>query len=85
MENTHDFFKQRIKKLDEVEHDASDWKQACDYAMEWGDTIYTGLFFEVQSPSLSQLDPILKEGGPIAKRDLQLTPEQVDRLKSRLM
>jgi 2-oxoglutarate ferredoxin oxidoreductase subunit beta len=85
MDNTHDFFKQRIKKLGEVDHDASDWKAACEYAMEWGDTIYTGLFFEVESESLSQLDPILKEGGPIAKRSMSLTTEQVDRLKSRLM
>lgn len=84
LQNTHDFFKGRIKKLDEVEHNPSDWQAACEYAMEWGDTIYTGLFFQTERETLSELDPVLQEGGPIAKRPLALTKEQADRMKSRL-
>jgi hypothetical protein len=67
-----------------VEHDASDWKQACERAMEWGDTLYTGLFFEKELASLTEVEPILREGGPIAKRPLALTEEQASRLLSRL-
>ena len=85
LENTHDFFKQRITKLETVEHNTGDWKQAIDYASDWDEKIYTGLFFEVQSESLSELEPILREGGPISKRPLALTPEQADRMKNRLM
>jgi len=84
LDNTHDFFKQRIKKLEDVEHNPDDWKTACEYAMEWGDTIYTGLFFEKTLASLTEVEPILREGGPIAKRPLALTDEQADRLRARL-
>jgi hypothetical protein len=52
--------------------------------MEWGDTIYTGLFFEKDLASLTEVEPILREGGPIAKRPLGLTDEQADRLLNRL-
>jgi len=85
LDNTQDFFKQRIKKLEDVEHNPDDWKTACEYAMEWGDTIYTGLFFEKTLPSLTEVEPILREGGPIAKRPLALTDEQADRLRARLL
>lgn len=84
LDNTHDFFKQRIKKLEDVEHNPNDWKTACEYAMEWGDTIYTGLFFEKTLASLTEVEPILREGGPIAKRPLALTDDQADRLRARL-
>ena len=84
LDNTNDFFKQRIKKLAEVEHDPTDWKMACEYAMEWGDTIYTGLFFEKELESLHALEPVLRDGGPIAKRSLALTKEQADRIRSRM-
>ena len=85
LDNTQDFFKQRIKKLEDVEHNPDDWKTACEYAMEWGDTIYTGLFFEKTLASLTEVEPILREGGPIAKRPLALTNEQADRLRARLL
>ena len=84
LDNTHDFFKQRIKKLEDVNHNPKDWKSACEYAMEWGDTLYTGLFFEKDLASLTEVEPILREGGPIAKRPLALTEEQAGRLLARL-
>ena len=84
LDNTHDFFKQRIKKLADVEHDPADWKMACEYALEWGDTIYTGLFFEKELESLHALEPVLSDGQPIAKRPLPLTDEQADRIRSRM-
>jgi pyruvate/2-oxoacid:ferredoxin oxidoreductase beta subunit len=46
LDNDHPFFKQRVKKLEDDGHDTSDWKAACEKAMVWGDTIYTGLFFQ---------------------------------------
>ena len=84
LDNTHAFFKQRIKKLEDVSHDTSDWKAACEYAMEWGDTIYTGLFFQRQAETLDGLEPVLADGEPISKRPLPLTDEQADRIRSRM-
>ena len=84
LDNDHPFFKQRVKKLADVEHDPSDWKTACERAMEWGDTIYTGLFFEATTnETLTELEPILRDG-PISKRDLPLTAEQADRVRNRM-
>ncbi len=85
LDNDHPFFKQRIKKLGDVEHDPSDWKVACERAMEWGDTIYTGLFFERSDrDSLDALEPILEEA-TVVERQLGLTDDQKDHIRQRLM
>jgi 2-oxoglutarate ferredoxin oxidoreductase subunit beta len=79
-DNGHPFFKDRVRTLEDDGHDTSDWKTACEKAMLWGDTIYTGLFFKVESQqSLDQREPVLK-GGPMARRQLGLTAEQGQRL-----
>ena len=85
-DNDYAFFKQRIKKLQDVDHDPSDWKAACGYAMEWGDTIYTGLFFKSGDvPALSQREPILKDGTPLVHRPLGLSEKQTQKIISRMM
>lgn len=85
LENTHAFFKQKVKALEEESHDTSDWQAACEKAMVWGDEIYTGLFYKnPERSSLSELEPILRDG-PMAGRDLPLTKEQADRLIKRMM
>jgi 2-oxoglutarate ferredoxin oxidoreductase subunit beta len=85
-DNTYDFFRDRIKQLEEVGHDPSDWKAACEKAMEWGDTIYTGLFLKRDDvPPLNEQEPVLKEGGPIARRPAGLTKEQSSRILKRMM
>ena len=53
-DNTYAFFRPRLKKLEDEGHDPTDWKTACEKAMEWGDTIYTGSFTRsVVQPSIS--------------------------------
>ncbi|MDA2922648.1 thiamine pyrophosphate-dependent enzyme [Patescibacteria group bacterium AH-259-L07] len=80
-ENTHTFFKQRIKHLEDEGHDPTDWKTACEKAMIWGDEIYTGLFLQnTERPTLEQLEPILDEGGPLAHRSLGLTEAQSSKI-----
>ncbi len=83
--NTHDFFKERVKKLEDDGHDTSDWKTACEKAMMFGDTIYTGLFFQGDRPSLEELEPVLKKGGPLATRELGLDQEQAQKIIDRMM
>jgi 2-oxoglutarate ferredoxin oxidoreductase subunit beta len=84
-DNDYPFFKQRVKKLEDVGHDPSDWKSACERAMEWGDTIYTGLFFRAERPSLDGAEPVLQNAPPLARRPLVLTAEQAEALLARMM
>ena len=83
--NTHDFFKERVRKLEDDGHDTADWKTACEKAMMFGDTIYTGLFFETERATLEEAEPILSKGGPLATRKLGLDDEQAQKIIDRMM
>ena len=85
LDNTHAFFKSRIKKLEEEDHDTSDWAAACEKAMLWGDEIYIGKFFHQETKdSLSNLEPVLRDG-PMAKREGGIPEEHVERILQRMM
>ena len=84
-DNDYVFFRPRIKKLEDEGHDASDWKAACEKALEWGDTIYTGRFYEIERPALDELEPVLESGVPMAHRDPAVTKEQSERIIRRMM
>ena len=85
-DNDHNFFKGRIKKLEDEVHDPSDWKTACEKAMMWGDTIYTGLFFQTtDEPNLGGREPVLEKGGPLARRALGLSEQQTQKIIARMM
>ena len=83
--NTHDFFKERVKKLEDEGHDTSDWKTACEKAMLFGDTIYTGLFFQKQAPTLGGSEPVLEPDQPLGLQTLGLDKEQTKRIIERMM
>ncbi|MCC6165893.1 MAG: 2-oxoacid:ferredoxin oxidoreductase subunit beta [Caldilineaceae bacterium] len=84
-ENTFAFFRPRIKHLEDIGHDPSDWKAACERAMEWGDTIYTGVFYKTdEKRSLDDKEPVL-EGEPLAHRPLGLSSEQAHKLLQRML
>ena len=75
-----------MKKLEDGDHDTTDWKAACEKAMLWGDTIYTGLFLQLEgAPSLGDLEPVLDDGGPLAHRPLGLSKGQAEKIISRMM
>ena len=77
-DNTAQFFRQRVSKLEDMEHDAGDWKEACEKAMVWDDNIYIGVFYQVKgTPSLDEAEPVLDQGGPMAHRELGLNVAQV--------
>jgi len=85
-DNDFAFFKPRVKKLEDENHDPADWKAACEKAMVWGDTIYTGLFYQrTDRATLDQQEPVLSEGGPLAMRPLGLSKEQSERIITRMM
>jgi len=74
-DNDFAFFKPRIKKLEDEDHDPGDWKAACEKALAWGDEIWTGLFFESDRPSIDSMEPVL-EGPGLARRPLGLSDSQ---------
>ena len=85
LDNDHPFFKARVKKLEDEGHDTADWKSACEKAMEWGDTIYTGLFFQRDDrESLTDMEPVLQHG-PLVGHELGITVEQAERIVQRMM
>ena len=85
-DNDYPFFRERIKKLEDEGHDPSDWKSACEKALMWDDTIYTGLFLQIKdAPTLDQQEPVLDDGGPLARHKLGLTKEQAERIFKRMM
>ncbi len=84
-DNTYDFFRQRIKKLEEEGHDPSDWKSACEKAMAWDDEIFTGVYYQDKDvPTLNDQEPVL-EAGPISHQTPGLTTEQSERIIKRMM
>jgi len=84
-DNDFPFFKDRVKRLEDEDHDPSDWKAACEKAMMWGDTIYTGLFFRTERPTLGGSEPVLEQGGPLARRPIGLSAEQAKRVIDRML
>jgi 2-oxoglutarate ferredoxin oxidoreductase subunit beta len=85
-DNTHEFFKQRTRKLEEQGHDATDFHAAMEQSYQWGDVIPIGLFWKRQDlPTLDQLEPVLAEGGPLARRPLGVPPETARTLVKELM
>ena len=85
LDNSHSFFKERVTKLEDEGHDTSDWKSACEKALAWGDTIYTGLFFRTEDkPDLGKREQVLEKEGPLARRPLGLSKEQAEGIISRM-
>lgn len=84
-DNDYTFFKPRVKILEDEGHDTGDWKAACEKAMLWGDTIYTGLFLQKKQPSLDEVEPILEEGGPLVHRPIALSQAQAQAIIKRMM
>jgi len=86
LENDHDFFKQRTFKLEDKKHDPTDFAAAMKYGYDWGDEIAIGLSWKRDDlPALDQLEPVLDEGGPMARRRLGIAPAEAQSLIRELM
>jgi 2-oxoglutarate/2-oxoacid ferredoxin oxidoreductase subunit beta len=85
-DNTHEFFRQRTRKLEEMGHDPADLHAAMEKGCLWGDVIPIGLFWKrADLPALDQLESVLGEGGPLAHRRLGVAPEIARALIEELM
>ena len=58
--NTYDWFRQRIYKLEDENHDTTDPKKALQKAMEWGDRIPIGIFYNKERPTYHESLPHVK-------------------------
>ncbi|MBI4522490.1 MAG: 2-oxoacid:ferredoxin oxidoreductase subunit beta [Deltaproteobacteria bacterium] len=85
-DNSHEFFKQRTQKLEEMGHNPGDFSAAMEKAYLWGEVIPIGLFWKREDlPALDQLEPVLAEGAPLAHRPLGVSPETAGALVRELM
>ena len=85
-DNTVVFFRNRVKKLEDEGHDTSDWKAACEKAMVWDDTIYTGLFFHnTGKTDLGHREPVLDDDVPISDKQAALSDKQAKGIISRML
>jgi 2-oxoglutarate/2-oxoacid ferredoxin oxidoreductase subunit beta len=69
-DNTYQWFKPRVKKLeDDASYDPADWTAAMGKSLLWDEEIPIGKFFErTDVPALHAAEPVLNEG-PLVERD----------------
>ena len=76
-QNTFDWFRKHVYKLEDKGHNPTDFHAAMDRAMEWGEKIPIGLLYKNPSPrpSLDLQDPGLL-AGPLVHQPVVLSKEQ---------
>jgi 2-oxoglutarate ferredoxin oxidoreductase subunit beta len=62
--NTYDWFRQRVYKLEETDHNPSNLDSAIRKAHEWGPKIPLGVFYRTERPTYEDEEPALKFGPP---------------------
>ncbi len=74
--NSYQYFRDRIYKLEDEDHDTSDFHAAMDRALEWEPRIPIGLFYRNPNPppSLDALDPALT-GKPLVHQTFDISSE----------
>jgi 2-oxoglutarate ferredoxin oxidoreductase subunit beta len=76
-QNTFDWFRKRVYKLEDKGHNPEDFHAAMDRALEWGEKIPIGLLYRNPQarPSLDLQDPGL-QAGPLVRQAYVLSKEQ---------
>ncbi len=76
-QNTYDWFRKRVYKLEDADHDVTSFHAAMDKALEWGEKIPIGLFYRNPNPppSLHVQDPGL-QAGPLVNQPLGVNKDQ---------
>jgi 2-oxoglutarate ferredoxin oxidoreductase subunit beta len=83
--NTYDWYRERVYKLEETDHDPADRVAAFRRALEWGDAIPLGVFYQAQQPTYEDQVAGLKQG-PVASRELRVPlPSEVESLRAEFM
>jgi 2-oxoglutarate ferredoxin oxidoreductase subunit beta len=83
--NTYPWFKQRVFKLEkEALYDARNFGFALEKAMEWGDRIPIGLFYQQESAVYEDSEPALQKG-PLVDQELRMNRELFEGLVGELV
>ena len=84
--NTYPYFRERVYKVEDTDHDASDFHAAMDKALEWGDQIPIGQIYRNPDPppSIDLLDPAL-QAGPLVGQPYAISVETRNELISEFM
>lgn len=69
-QNTFGWFKERVYKLEDTDHDPSDLNQAFARAQEWGEKIPIGILYRNPHPrpTLHEIEPALKDGPLVSQK-----------------
>jgi 2-oxoglutarate ferredoxin oxidoreductase subunit beta len=75
---TYDWFRKRIYKLEDTDHNPANFHAAMDRALEWGEKIPIGLLYRNPNPppSLDEQDPGLQSKGVLVRQSLGMSREQ---------
>ncbi len=73
--NTYQWFRQRVYRLEDEEHDPTDLQAAYEKAHEWGERIPIGLFYRTEKPTYEEEEPSLKRG-PLVKQPSGISQKQ---------
>jgi 2-oxoglutarate/2-oxoacid ferredoxin oxidoreductase subunit beta len=65
--NTYQFYKERVYKLEDEDHDSSNWDLAYTRSEEWGEQIPIGVFYIEDRPVYEKNFPALEEGPLVEK------------------
>lgn len=72
--NTYPFFKERVYKLEDTDHNPEDHMAAMTKAYEWGDKIPLGLLYKKDEVTYEETDPVLRKGA-LSKQKLGISKE----------
>ena len=73
--NSYEWFRDRVYKLDDIEHDTKNLHAAIKKAYEWDAKIPLGLFYQTNLPTYEDDEPVLNEGPLVNQKPIKLTPE----------
>ncbi len=83
--NTYDWYRERVYLLEGTDHDPGDRVAAFQKALEWGERIPLGIFYQTRRPTYEEQVPALQTG-PLVDRPLaKLRPEQIEALRAEVM
>jgi 2-oxoglutarate ferredoxin oxidoreductase subunit beta len=74
--NTYQFYRERVYKLEDENHDTGDWNEAYSKAEEWGERIPIGVFYKEDRPSYEKNFPALAKG-PLVDQPLERNMDEL--------
>lgn len=63
--NTFDWFRDRVYRLEDEDHDTTDIGLAFAKSQQWGNKIPTGIFYQSNQPVLNEIDPVTRNRIPV--------------------